>query len=170
MANKTKIVWSVPKSANFDLKEFALNALEIAKENLQRDHDLVSVAFLVTADQIQCAEVDFADHKEKIVAYRGLVKTARAANATALITCNDAFWSNDAGQDSVESYYPGKLAAEDSKECIMVTVSGPGIATWTAEVPYERNESGILFGELRSESGGDLGMLEGWVSEEPRVQ
>jgi hypothetical protein len=170
MENEIKIAWSVPKSSDFDLKQFATGILEIAMENLQRDRTLASAAFIVTADQIRCVQVDFADHQEKVVSYRALVSAARATNALALITCNDAFWNDNAGKDYMESYYPGKMAAEGSKECIMLTVSGPGIRTWVAEVSYERTETEILFGELQQESGGDLGMLEGWASDDPAIQ
>jgi hypothetical protein len=77
--------------------------------------------------------------------------------------------SNDAGPRAVETYYPGKLAAEGARECIMLTVSGPGIRTWCLEVPYERNGSEIRLGEAVEASGGQLGFLEGWASEEPKV-
>lgn len=170
MESEIKIAWSAPRAPTFDLKEFALGILEVARENLQRDHELVPAAFIITPDEIQCVSVNFADHEEKVVIYHGLVKAAQDANAVAVITCNDALWSDNAGKDYVEAYYPGKLAAENAKECIMLTVTGPAITTWTAELPYERTNDEILFGQAREDSGGDVGFMEGWASQEPSLQ
>jgi hypothetical protein len=171
MAEPIQAAWSVPRTPEFELKDFALGVLEIAKENLQRDGELVPTAFLITSDQIQCMPVNFAGHEEKLAVYGELVKAARAANAVALITVNDAFMSNKAGRDAVESYYPGKLEAGKSPECIVLTVSGPGIKNWSVDVPYKRNETRIEFGEATEQTGGDIGFLEGWAAEpEPKVQ
>jgi hypothetical protein len=71
---------------------------------------------------------------------------------------------------NVEGYYPGKLAVEGARECIMLTVSGPAIQTWTVEIPYERSNDQIKFGNLREEIGSEVGFLEGWASEKPTMQ
>ena len=106
----------------------------------------------------------------KTGAYESLVKFAQGQNAMAVITCNDAFWRKNAGAEEVEGYYPGKLAVEGASECILVTLSGPGIRNWSIEVPYERNGNEIRFGEPREESGGEIGFLEGWATGESKVQ
>jgi hypothetical protein len=170
MSEQVKLAWSLPLSEDFDLKEFALGVLEIAKENLQRDSELVPATFAITPGYIHCYSVSFTDHQEKPAVYAKLIETAKEQGATALITCNDAFMSEKAGPDAVESYYPGKLAAEKAKECIMLVVSGTAIQTWVAEVPYKRIADIIQFGELREELGGEPGFLEGWASDNPYVQ
>lgn len=170
MGEYLKSGWSVPRSDDFDLKDFALGVLEIAKENLQRDGELVSMAFIITQDQLQCVSISFADHEEKPAAYRELVKAALDAKASALITCNDAYWSTKAGSDDVEGYYPGKLAAEGAQECIMLTVSGPGIQSWCVDVPYVRSGKKIEFSEPSESFGEAIGFLEGWAQEGSRVQ
>ena len=169
MSDNVKLAWAVPKDDDFELKDFALNLLEIAKENLQRDRELVSTAFLVTADELQCYSITFRDQDEKTVAYDDLVKAAKAAKADALITCNDAYWKDKADRNYVEGYYPGRLAAEGAKECIMLTVSGPLMETWCLEVPYERSREGIQFGAAVESLGEDLGFLMNWASAKPRV-
>jgi hypothetical protein len=169
MSENVKVAWTVPLSEDFDLKEFALGVLEIAKENLQRDGELIPAAFAITTSHIHCYSVSFADHEEKPLAYSKLIEAAREQEATALITCNDVFRSDGAGPEAVESYYPGKLAAENAKECIMLIVSGPAIQTWTAEVPYERSGNKIEFGDTNEEIGGEVGFLEGWASEKPKI-
>ncbi|HEV3316727.1 MAG TPA: hypothetical protein VG488_07170 [Candidatus Angelobacter sp.] len=165
-----QLAWSVDKDDDFDVRDFAVRLLEGAKENLERDGELASVAFVVTATQLQCHAVTFGDHEEKEAAYRDLVRAAQAANAIALVTCNDAYWTNRADAEYIEGYYPGKLASENAKECIMVAVSGPSIETWCVEVPYERLGKAIQFGEHCEFTGKQLGFLEGWSSEKPRIQ
>jgi hypothetical protein len=137
MSEHVKVAWSVPLSEDFDLKDFALGVLKIAKENLQ---------------------------------YAKVIEAARDHGATALITCNDAFMDNQADPEAVETYYPGKLAATNAQECIMLMVSGPAIQTWTAEVPYERSGNKIEFGDTNEEIGGEVGFLEGWACEQPKLQ
>jgi hypothetical protein len=170
MQQQIKIAWSTPKSPDFDVREFASGVLAIAKENLQRDGELVGTAFIISEDRIRCASIQFSGHEQKAAIYEALVQFARAENALALITCNDAFVSKNAGPEEVETYYPGKLAAEGANECIFVSLSGPGIRNWSIEVPYERNGSEIRFGEPREESGGEIGFLESWASSESKVQ
>ena len=170
MTEPFKPAWSIPLPDNFELREFASGVLEIAKENLRRDHELVSTAFAISASRIDCYSVAFSDHEEKAAMYATLIATARRDGATALITCNDAFWSNKAAAEDVESYFPGKLAAEDAEECIMLAITGPAIQTWIIEVPYDRAGDKIKFGPAREEIGGEVGFLDGWASEEPQVQ
>jgi hypothetical protein len=165
-----KLAWAVDKDNDFDVRDFALRLLEGAKDNLQRDGELASAAFLITADQLQCYSVVFADHAEKAAAYSDLVSAAKDANASALITCNDAYWTNKADADSVEGYYPGKLAAEGAQECIMIAVSGPAMATWCIEVPYERTGTAIQFGASVEFVGKEVGFLEGWSGDTSRIQ
>jgi len=169
MSHKVQLAWSVPKDEDMDVKDFALRLLEQAKENLQRDGELVSAAFVITMNELQCYSITFRDQEEKTAAYQDLVKSAQALQASALVTCNDAYWKNNAGPDYVEGYYPGKLAAEGAKECIMLTVSGPLMQTWCVEVPYERSAAGIKFAAQRESFGEQIGFLEHWGEKRPTV-
>lgn len=164
-----QLAWAVPKDEDFQLKEFALNLLEIARENLARDHQLVPVSFVVTPDQLQCYSVVFVGHEDKPAAYAELVQAAKEANAAVLITCNDAYRKNTAGTGYVEGYYPGKLAAEGAQECIMLTVSGPAMETWCVELPYQRKVEAIEFGEASESFGDEVGFLQGWAGSKRAV-
>lgn len=168
MSNHAQLAWAVPKDDDLDLRDFALRLLEQAKENLQQYGELVPVAFLITPDELQCYSLTFGDQQGKAAAYSELVYAARTAEAAALITCNDAFWKDNADPQYVEGYYPGKLAVEGAKECIMLTVSGPLLETWCLEVPYQRSENEIKFGAQRESSGDQVGFLEGWTTGKPR--
>lgn len=164
MSSSAQLAWAVPKDDDLEIRDFALRLLEQAKENLQQYGELVPVAFLITPDQLQCYSIKFSDQQGKTAAYGELVKAAQDAEASALITCNDAYWKNSPDPQYVEGYYPGKLAVEGAKECIMLTVSGPLIETWCVRVPYERLEEGIKFGAHSESSGEQIGFLEGWVT------
>ena len=164
MKKYVEVAWTGPKEEDFDLRDFALGVLEIAKENLQKDGELVPAAFIVTDSQIQCVSVHFEDHQEKTVAYQQLVKAAREAKALALVTCNDAYQGSDASSEYLEGYYPGKLAAEGAKECLMLTVTGPALQNWCVDVPYERSGKTVRFGEAEESLGEEVGVLEDWPS------
>jgi hypothetical protein len=169
MSSYVKLAWAVPKDDDFDIRDFALRLLDGAKENLQRDGELVSAAFLVTAEELQCYSITFRSQDEKTAAYDQLVKAAQTAQAAALITCNDAYMKDNASDQYMEGYYPGKLAIEGAKECIVLTVSGPLIETWSVEVPYQRGKDGIQFGAQKESFGEQLGFLANWGSTKPRI-
>jgi hypothetical protein len=169
MQQEIKIAWSTPKSPDFDLREFVLGVLEIAKENLERDGELLPTVFIVTAESIECAPISFADHDEKTKVYSAVVDRAKAQSAVALITVNSGFMRNNFDADQLESYYPGKLEAEGASKCIMLTVSGPGIKNWCLDLPYEQTASGFEFSDVSEESGGELGFLDGWASDHAKV-
>ena len=61
MSSDLQIAWAVPKSDDLDVKDFALQLLESAKENLQRDGELLSVAFVVTSDQRRLGRTEAED-------------------------------------------------------------------------------------------------------------
>jgi hypothetical protein len=52
----------------------------------------------------------------------------------------------------------------------MLTVSGPAIETWALEIPYERIDQTIKFGDACEEAAGEVGFLEGWASGKSKVQ
>lgn len=170
MSNNLQPGWAVPKSDDFDLRDFALGVLGVAKENLARDGELVPIAFVITGENIQSYSITFKDHDQKAAAYRDLVHAAQQAGGLALVTCNDAYHSRKNGPGELESYYPGKLAAEGAAECIMLTVSGPAMQVWCVEVPYERKSNGIEFGHESESVGDEVGFLEGWAPAKPRIQ
>ncbi|HET9284196.1 MAG TPA: hypothetical protein VFR24_19770 [Candidatus Angelobacter sp.] len=170
MEQEIKIAWSTPRTQQFDIRDFALEVLGIAKENLERDGELLPSVFIVTGDSIQCAPIEFADHEEKINIYHAVVELAKSQNAVALITVNSMFTDNNFTEDWLDSYYPGKLEAEGAGKCILITVSGPGICNWCLELPYEHTTGGFKFSDISEESAGELGFLEGWASEYPKIQ
>ena len=138
-------------------KPYALKALEVAKEDLSRDKYLIPVAFVVTDDEVLDFNLQFEDSEQKLSAYEKLVEVAKANNARAIITINDA----SIGEP------PGTATAESRKECIYLTVSGPDIQTWTVSVPYRRAQSEIVFDKAIESTNDILNLLPGWTSSDP---
>jgi hypothetical protein len=146
-----------------DLKEYAFKVLEIARENLTRDGVLEPAAFLVTADDLIIVDAGFTNEEEKQAVYGNIVQLAREKNAIALLTLNDARYEPDDAPRR-ESLRPGQLEEEGAPECILLSLSGPGIENWVLLQPYERTAEGIRFGDLRETAGGQVNLLPGWAT------
>lgn len=149
---------------SLDLREFAGQILEMAKENLHNDGVLLPVAFVVIGDQVLAAPIVFQTQDEKENAYRQLVETARARQALAIVTLNDAHYRPDPSGETRSVYYPGKLAAEGAAECILLTISGPGITSWEVRILYMRKPEGIEYGETIESNDIQLNLLGDWAS------
>jgi hypothetical protein len=147
-----------------DLKEFAYQALEIAKENLSRDKELLPVAFLVVDEELLVHPVYFSDEESKNEAYEQVVAAAKEYGASAIITLNDARY---APPDDPDTHEWGYLERQGAPECIMISVSGPAMENWTLLLPYKREKGEIVFEQPQELPGGTVGMLPGWASNEP---
>jgi hypothetical protein len=79
-----------------------LEALEVAKTDLSRDKYLIPIAFVVLGDEIVDFNLKFDDDKQKRSVYAELVEVARAKNARAIITINDATITSAPGTQSEE--------------------------------------------------------------------
>jgi hypothetical protein len=146
---------------NTILKRHALEALETAKEDLRRDGYLLPVAFVVTDEGIIDFNIQFKDRNEKSWVYSKLVEVAKEKNAKAIITINDAQITKPPQEDNAQTQ-PESAGDGISKECLYLTISGPGVQTWTVSVPYYRATSGIIFGKQFEATNDILNLLPGW--------
>jgi hypothetical protein len=152
-----------------NIRQFALLALEQAREDLQRDKYLIPVAFICKDDGFVDFTLRFEGEEEKQSVYSELIRLAKEGNAQAIITINDAHCIGNSSDDFLESYYHGKLAVERAPECIYLTVSGPAINTWSISVPYERKGEQIIFKDQVETTGDRLTLLAGWASSHNRI-
>jgi len=151
------------------LREYALKALETAKEDLRRDKYLIPVAFIVTEGEVFDFNLQFEDAEQKRSVYRELVGIAREKRAHAIITMSDAKVTDRGGGGGGYSVYtPSSSEGGGEIECIYVTVSGPSIQTWSLCLPYERVGAKIVFGEANETFNDLLNLLPGWPNEEAR--
>ena len=142
-----------------ELKKYALDALETAKEDLCRDKYLIPVAFVIAREQVFDFNLEFEDAGQKASVYEELVKFAKENNARAIITINDAHIGETS---SAEGYYRGKLAEEKAPECIYLTISGPAIPTWSLTLPYAHIDNEIVFGAPNESLGDSINFLPKW--------
>ncbi len=150
---------------DLDLKQFVRQVLDVAKGNLSQDGFLIPVAFLITPEGIFAVPVQFENPEQKERAYREVVEEAKRRKSLAIVTLNDARYSTDASKEFLECYYQGKLAEERSPECIVMTVSGPGVANWNLTLPYQRTEKGIVFGQIQENDEVQINLLGSWASD-----
>ena len=120
---------------NINVKHYALNALETAKEDLRRDKHLVPVASVVTDNDVFDFSLNFEDAQQKASVYAELVEIAKQKGGPAIITINDANVRNPVRADS-EHHGSEKVTPKEVQECIYLAVSGPSIQTWTICLPY----------------------------------
>ena len=163
---KLTFSWKKDRDHDLDLKEFASRVLKQAKNNLLADGYLIPLAFLITDQEIHCYGLSFQGHEQKRIIYDELIALARAENAVAIVTVNDAYTKQHGSQAElkkyVEGYYPGRLQEEESPECIFLAITGPGLRNRTYSIAYARVEGELCFGEIDEECGGEVGLLEGW--------
>jgi len=144
-----------------NLRNYALKALESAKEDLRRDKYLLPVAFIVTDNDVFDFNLQFEDADQKKSVYAELVALARQKAARAIITINDATVTSDLEADSLGT----TVAIADRKtkqDCIFLTVSGPSIPTWSLSMPYTSVGNEIVFGEPTETVNDVLNLLSDW--------
>lgn len=150
-----------------ELSTITLNIMAIARDNLMSDGFLDPAAFVVRHRHVQLYRIGFRDEEEKRAVYGKIIEIARRENAYAIVTLNDAYIGD--GSDDPESYYPGKLEAEGAEEAIVLTLSGPAIPTWCLTQRYTRTDKGVEFGKLSEDRGTQMTLLEGWATENPKI-
>jgi hypothetical protein len=156
-----ELAWSSELEEVFDLKNFANGVLERAKESLQKDGYLQSGVFIITDTEVQCYSVSFSGHEEKEATYGEVVGKARDLNALAIVTLNDAFLGDKCDP---EKYVWGQAASNPKGECILVTISGPGMKNCTKEIEYHRTPEGIEFEASTEDEDSSIGILQEWSS------
>ena len=160
-----EMVWNSSHDGTFDVKQFASELLERAKENLQEDGHVQPGVFLITGTEVLCYSVSFSEYEEKEAAYGEIVRKARELNAQAIVTLNDAFIGDKHDGD----YEWGEIGKNPKGECVFVTVSGPDLENWTKETEYRRGPDGIVFAAPAEERNSFIGILGDWSRKGQRV-
>jgi hypothetical protein len=138
-----------------DLRECAKDALEVAKRDLRRDKYLIPLALIVSEQEVSDFSLQFENAEEKVSVYGELVRAAKERGARAIITVNDANLRDP--------------TTNATTECIYLSVSGPGMQTWSIAVPYERDSDQIEFGTASETVGDMLNLLPGWPSDQSSI-
>jgi hypothetical protein len=146
-----------------ELTELALKLLEIEKRLLLEEKEEYSCAMVVviTAEGRYYEEVDeFNDKTEMDAAYGAIVERAKSKNATAIITINTARQQDVDGE--LDSYWWGKLAAENQPRCVSVTISGPNVKPLSISLPFSVENNQVVLGAQSEFEPAILNMLPNW--------
>jgi hypothetical protein len=138
-----------------DPKEYALKALEVAKQDLRRDQYLLPVAFILTDTEIIDFNLKFSGADQKASVYTKLVEIAKQKSGRAIITVNDGIKTDP--------------TSAEKQDCIYVAVSGPQIPTWSVTLPYMKVGDEIYFGDPTESLNDFLSLLPGWAAKQPIV-
>jgi len=153
-----------------DLKELMMKCLDIEKKVVQEElHDYAcAVVIIVSPTGRHFEHPEFLDEDEKVAAYSAIVKTAKALSATAIVTINAARMGTSEMDTDLEGYWWGKLAA-GAKECISITVSGPGMRSLGLIQGYEITDGKVIFDPSPEVEETEVGMLVGWPGDGPKM-
>lgn len=152
-------------SAN--LRQHALELLELSRKFLAEDGDLDSNAFIITADDQLVRPIELKDETAKIKSCKKIVGEARQQKALAILTIFLAR-SADFGVKGFdeETYSWGDIQDNSMSRSILVTLSGPGIKSWAAALPFRDLEGRIVFHDLVEYGEGvELGLFPGWAEQ-----
>jgi hypothetical protein len=162
------LVWSTERDqdSELDLQNYAYDILEMAKDCLRDDGYLDSAAFVIEPNGIHCFQIGHKSWEYKREIYDRLVQTAKEMKAEAIVTLNDAYWSDNYDP---ATYYQGKLA-EEGNECISVTVTTPEKASWVLQTNYKRIGDKIVFEPTERSDDDKIGLLGSWSKEMREIQ
>jgi hypothetical protein len=105
-------------------------------------------------------EAEFNNEIEMDAAYGAIVERARSKNATAIITINTAREQDVAGE--LDSYWWGKLAAENQPRCLFLTISGPSVRPFSISLPFSVQNNQVVLGIQTEFEPTIVSMLPNW--------
>jgi hypothetical protein len=145
-----------------DLTGLALSLLEIEKKYLLEEKGEYScaIAVVITPEGRYYEEAEFNDEIEMDAVYGAIVARARGRNATAIITINTGREQDVAGE--LDSYWWGKLAAENQPKCLFLTISGPSVKPLSISLPFSVEDNQVILGAQSDFEPAILNMLPNW--------
>jgi hypothetical protein len=145
-----------------DLTKLALSLLEIEKKYLLEEKQEYSCAIVVviTPEGRYYEEAEFDDETELDAVYGAIVERARNKNAIAIITINTAREQDVAGE--LDSYWWGKLAAENQPRCLLLTISGPSVQPLSISLPFSVENNQVVLGPQAQFEPAIVNMLPNW--------
>jgi hypothetical protein len=145
-----------------DVTQLALKLFEIEKKHLLEEKQEYSCAVVVviTPEGRYYEEAEFNDVTELDVVYEAIVERARGNDATAIITINTAREQEVAGE--LDSYWWGKLAAENKPRCLLLTISGPSVKPLSISLPFSVVNNQVVLGIQTEFEPTVVNMLPNW--------
>jgi hypothetical protein len=155
---------------DIDVKKVMLKLLETQKEYVLADLEKYSEAMVAvfTADGTSYVTFPkFQGEVAKIAEYTAIVETAKSKNAILMITVNDARVRMNATAADLENYRGGDFDETNSRTCVVLTGSGPGLQSCSLELGYTISGGRVAFDpEPEFLFGIELNLLPDWPSRE----
>ena len=154
---------------DLDIKKVMLALLERQKEYVCEDLESYSCAMVAAFRGDGTSWVHFPKfqgEQEKIAAYNFVVEEARRTDVVVIVTVNHARTGNPGAEKWIEDYRWGDYGETNSQTCILLTASGPYVASVSLTLEYKIVDGQVEFGrEPEFCNGIDLNLLPGWPSE-----
>lgn len=137
----------------FDVRAFAYQMLQKAKDDLQRDSSLKAVGYLIRADgTTESCELDGENKKDFRKAITAFKRMARnQVTVATIIICGATFrafppWEKDKPSVATEKKLPWLQEAikKGGGRCVSMDIDVPGQSTINVMVPYSITESGDI--------------------------
>ena len=155
---------------DIDVKKVMLKLLETQKKYVLADLENYCEAMVAvfTADgKSYVTFPKFEGEESKMAEYTAIVETAKSKDAILLITVNHARARLNAADAGLENYRGADFEATNSRPCILLTASGPGLQSCSLELGFAINDRIVAFDpEPEFLYGIELNLLPDWPSRE----
>jgi hypothetical protein len=133
---------------DIDVKKVMMTLLERQKEYALEDLEDYGEAMVTvfTADnESYIAFPKFEDEESKIAEYSAIVEAAKAKNAVLIVTVNNARTKLDPTEEEMENYRWGDFDSTNSRSCILLTASGPGLPSCSLTLGFDIRDGKVDF-------------------------
>jgi len=133
---------------DIDVKKIMLTLLERQKEYVLEDLEEYGegmVAVFTPDGKSYVSFPEFEDEASKIAEYAAIVETAKSRNAVLIITVNSARTKANPTDTELENYRWGDFDGTNSRSCILLTASGPGLQSCSLELGFDIKDGTVQF-------------------------
>ena len=95
-------------------------------------------------------------------AYGAIVGRAKSKKATTIIPITTAREKDVGDKSELESYWWGKLAAENQPRCLFLTISGPSLKSVSISLPFSVENNQVVLGTQMDFEPTVVNMLPNW--------
>ena len=143
-----------------DLRKLALEILESEKRLLleEKEEYRTAVVVVVTPERRYWEDVEFDSEAEMIEAYSAIVDRAKENRATAIITVNTSFLTDDPRPE----YRWGDLERDGAQRAIALTISGLGFESLSLTLPFKVENGSVSIGKTSDFEPAVIGLLPNW--------
>jgi hypothetical protein len=158
---------------DLDVKKTMLVLLEREKgyvmEDL-KDYGSAMVVVFTSNGESYLSFPEFEDEASKIAEYSAIVETAKSKHAVLIITVNNARTKANPSDADLENYRWGDFNSTNSRSCILLTASGPGVQSCSLELRFDIKDGTVEFDhEPKFMNRIELNLLPDWPVMPPEI-